>query len=127
MFDRLLFTRELPIEVIQKFVSKATGVPVDKILLKCWEPNARKREYVMARQISMKLARMYSKKSLSQIGKDHNGYDHATVFHSIETIDNLLETRDMQTMDFYWKAFYLLDIYDESGCKQEMNILNTEK
>jgi chromosomal replication initiation ATPase DnaA len=127
MFDRFLFNRELPVEIIQKFVSKATGVPVDKILLKNREPNARKREYVTARQISMKLAKMYSKKSLSQIGKDHNGYDHATIIHSIETIDNLLETRDIQTMDFYWKAFYSLEHYDESDCKQVKTILNTEK
>lgn len=51
----------------------------------------RKREYVYARQIAMMLISKYTKFSLSKIGKEFGGRDHATVLHAKRTIQNLCE------------------------------------
>lgn len=53
--------------------------------------NSNKREYVQVRQITMTLAKLQSRMSLTAIGNPF-GKDHATVLHSIKTVKNLIDT-----------------------------------
>lgn len=80
-------TRELTIDTIQRLVCEYFGVNYDKLLHK-----TRKREFVQARQISMYLAKNYTKNSLKVIGEHFGGRDHTTVIHSCQTVKNLMET-----------------------------------
>jgi chromosomal replication initiator protein len=79
-------SREVSVEYIQKTVCEFVGINAD--LLK---QNTRKREVVNARQISMYLAKKYTKNSLKEIGRHFGNKDHSTVIHSIQVVDNLLE------------------------------------
>ncbi len=79
-------SREVSVEYIQKTVCEFIGITTE--LLK---ENTRKREVVNARQISMYLAKKYTKNSLKEIGRHFGNKDHSTVIHSIQVVDNLLE------------------------------------
>jgi chromosomal replication initiator protein len=52
----------------------------------------RKRMIVQARQLSMFLAKSYTKNSLKVIGKHFGGRDHSTVIHSCQAVQNLIDT-----------------------------------
>ena len=52
---------------------------------------SRKRDYVVARQVSMYLAQKYTKMPASRIGKLVGGRDHSTVIHSCTQIENRLK------------------------------------
>jgi len=52
----------------------------------------RKREIVQARQIAMFFSKKMTNYSLSAIGAEIGGKDHATVLHSYKTVKNLIET-----------------------------------
>lgn len=80
-------TKELTIDTIQKMVCEYYHVPYDKLLEK-----TRKREIVQARQISMFLAKMFTKSSLKTIGEHFGGRDHTTVIHSCQTVRDLMDT-----------------------------------
>ncbi|MDR0757660.1 MAG: chromosomal replication initiator protein DnaA [Tannerella sp.] len=56
------------------------------------QTSSRKREIVLARQISMYLAKKYTDYSLAHIGMRIGGKDHATVLHSIKAVENQMET-----------------------------------
>lgn len=79
--------RELTIENIQKMVCDYFSLPYDKLLVK-----TRKREVVQARQITMYLAKKFTKSSLKNIGEHFGGFDHTTVIHSCQTVENLMDT-----------------------------------
>ena len=53
---------------------------------------SRKREVAQARQIAMYLSRTLTNTSLSYIGSQIGGRDHATVLHSFNTVNDLLDT-----------------------------------
>lgn len=80
-------SRELTIETIQTMVCEYLSVPYDKLLEK-----TRKREIVQARQITMYLAKMFTKNSLKTIGDHFGGRDHTTVIHSCQTVRDLMDT-----------------------------------
>ena len=80
-------TKEITIETIQKMVCDFYEVPYDKLLQK-----TRKRDIVQARQISMYLAKAFTKNSLKSIGEHFGGRDHTTVIHSCQTVKDLMET-----------------------------------
>lgn len=80
-------SRELTIENIQKMVCEYFSLPYDKLLIK-----TRKREVVQARQITMYLAKKFTKSSLKNIGEHFGGFDHTTVIHSCQTVENLMDT-----------------------------------
>ncbi len=80
-------SREVSIDYIQKTVCEHFGVPVEKL-----KEKTRKRQIVQARQLSMFLAKNYTKNSLKVIGKHFGGRDHSTVIHSCQAIQNLLDT-----------------------------------
>lgn len=79
--------KELNIEDIQKMVCKFYGMDYDALLAK-----TRKREIVQARQITMYLAKKFTRSSLKSIGDHFSGKDHTTVIHSCQTVENLLDT-----------------------------------
>lgn len=80
-------SKEITIETIQKMVCDFYDVPYDKLLEK-----TRKREVVQARQITMYLAKMFTKNSLKTIGEHFGGRDHTTVIHSFQTVKDLMDT-----------------------------------
>lgn len=66
---------------------------------------SRKREYVEARQIAMKIAYDCKLGSLQKIGNFISNKDHATVLHACKTIGNLCET-DKEFNAEYNKFYY---------------------
>ena len=80
-------SKEVTIDAIQKMVCEYYSVTYDNLQAK-----TRKREIVQARQISMFLAKQYTKNSLKTIGDHFGGRDHTTVIHSCQTVKNLMDT-----------------------------------
>jgi chromosomal replication initiator protein len=80
-------SKEITIDTIQKMVCEFFDVSYDKLLQK-----TRKREIVQARQISMYLAKAFTKNSLKTIGEHFGGRDHTTVIHSCQTVKDLMDT-----------------------------------
>ncbi len=56
---------------------------------------SRKRDYVVARQVSMYLAQKYTKMPASRIGKLIGGRDHSTVIHSCTQVENKIKIDKM--------------------------------
>lgn len=56
---------------------------------------SRKRDYVVARQVSMYLAQKYTKMPASRIGKLVGGRDHSTVIHSCTQVETRLKIDKM--------------------------------
>ncbi|TXH23215.1 MAG: chromosomal replication initiator protein DnaA [Chitinophagaceae bacterium] len=83
-------TKEITIDSIQKMVCEYFDVPYDKLLQK-----TRKREIVQARQITMYLAKSFTKNSLKTIGEHFGGRDHTTVIHSCQTVKDLMDTDNL--------------------------------
>ena len=80
-------SKEITIDTIQKMVCEYFDVSYDKLLQK-----TRKREIVQARQITMFLAKAFTKNSLKTIGEHFGGRDHTTVIHSCQTVKDLMDT-----------------------------------
>ena len=89
MIDKLVNStqHELTVTEIQKVVCNYFCITPENLLSK-----TRKREIVQARQIAMYLSRSMTKASLSSIGSQIGGKDHATVLHSYNTVCDLLDT-----------------------------------
>lgn len=79
--------KEITVEFIQKLVANHFSVPVEKLAGK-----TRKRSIVIARQLSMYLAKKLTDKSLKFIGSTFGGRDHSTVIYSCKTVQDLMET-----------------------------------
>ncbi len=79
--------KEITVEFIQKLVADHFQVPVEKLAGK-----TRKRSIVVARQLSMYLAKNLTNKSLKSIGEMFGGRDHSTVIYSCNTVQDLLDT-----------------------------------
>jgi chromosomal replication initiator protein len=79
--------REISIDYIQKVVCEYFQLPKEALQAK-----TRKREIVQARQIAMYFSKGMTKHSLSAIGVQIGGKDHATVLHACRTVTNLMET-----------------------------------
>ncbi len=77
---------EYSCEMIKKVVAMYFGLDE-----KAFESNSRKRILVQARQISMYLAKKYTKASLETIGKNIGNKDHATVIYSLKAVNNLMD------------------------------------
>jgi chromosomal replication initiator protein len=83
-------SKEITIDTIQKMVCDYYDISYDKLQAK-----TRKREIVQARQISMFLAKQFTKNSLKTIGDHFGGRDHTTVIHSCQTVKDLMDTDTM--------------------------------
>ncbi len=79
--------KEITVEYIQKLVAEHFSLPVDKL-----QGKTRKRQVVIARQLSMYLAKNLTDKSLKAIGETFGGRDHSTVIYSCRTVSDLMET-----------------------------------
>jgi chromosomal replication initiator protein len=80
-------THEVSIDYIQKVVCDYFSLPMELLKSK-----TRKRQVVQARQIAMFFAKAMTKSSLSLIGANCGGKDHATVLHACRTVNNLMDT-----------------------------------
>ncbi len=78
---------EITVEFIQELVGEHFGVEVKKL-----QSKSRKRTIVIARQLSMYLAKKLTDKSLKYIGKNFGGRDHSTVIYSVRSVQDLMET-----------------------------------
>lgn len=78
---------EITVSRIQDTVCNYFGISRDIFLSK-----TRRREIVQARQIAMYLSRSLTKTSLSSIGAQLGGKDHATVLHACSTVNDLMDT-----------------------------------
>ncbi len=96
-------TIELAEKVIRKIIkSTQNDITVDKIKnvvcgyfnmkLELLQSKTRKREIVQARQIAMYFSKNLTSSSLTAIGAEIGGKDHATVLHACRTISNLVDT-----------------------------------
>ena len=79
--------KEITVEYIQELVAEHFSVGVDKL-----QGKTRKRQVVIARQLSMYLAKNLTDKSLKAIGENFGGRDHSTVIYSCRTVQDLMET-----------------------------------
>ena len=78
---------EINVDFIQKLVAEHFNLPVEKL-----QGKTRKRSIVIARQLSMYLAKNLTDKSLKAIGDTFGGRDHSTVIYSCKTVQDLMET-----------------------------------
>ena len=79
---------ELTIDRVQEAVCEYFNISLDTL-----QSPSRKRQIVQARQIAMYLCRCYiSSCSLSTIGAEIGGKDHATVLHACTTVSDLMST-----------------------------------
>ncbi len=79
--------KEITVEFIQNLVAEHFSVPVEKL-----KGQTRKRSIVIARQLSMFLAKKLTDKSLKAIGANFGGRDHSTVIYSCKAVQDLLDT-----------------------------------
>ncbi len=81
--------KEVTPDVIQRTVADYYDLDVDKL-----SSSTRRRQVVLARQISMFLVKEYTDQSLKAIGRMFGNRDHSTVLYSIKTVKDLMETND---------------------------------
>ncbi len=79
--------KEITVDYIQNLVAEHFSLPVEKL-----QGKTRKRQVVIARQLSMYLAKNLTDKSLKAIGANFGGRDHSTVIYSCRTVSDLMET-----------------------------------
>lgn len=78
----------ITINIVQKVVCDYFGITRDAL-----QSKSRKRQIVQARQIAMYMSRsLISNCSLSTIGAELGGKDHATVLHACTTVNDLIST-----------------------------------
>ena len=80
-------SKEITVDFIQQLVAEHFSVPVEKL-----KGQTRKRSIVIARQLSMFLAKKLTDKSLKAIGANFGGRDHSTVIYSCKAVQDLLDT-----------------------------------
>jgi len=79
-------SKEITVENIQKLVAEHFGISVDILKTK-----SRKRDVVVARQLSMYFAKEFTQKSLKHIGQRFDK-DHSTVLYSHKAVRNLMDS-----------------------------------
>jgi chromosomal replication initiator protein len=79
--------REVTVDNIKKAVAEYFDIPLEKL-----HGKTRKRAVVIARQLSMYLAKNLTNSSFKTIGDKFGGRDHSTVIYSCNTVQNLMDT-----------------------------------
>ncbi|MBK9257989.1 MAG: chromosomal replication initiator protein DnaA [Saprospiraceae bacterium] len=79
--------KEISVENIKQLVAKYFELPVEKL-----QGKTRLRSVVIARQLSMYLAKNYTNSSLKVIGDSFGGRDHSTVIYSLKAVQDLMDT-----------------------------------
>lgn len=77
----------ITLEHIKKCVAEHYEVPIDKL-----KSQTRKRNVVLARQLSMYFAKQITNYSLKAIGDSFGGRDHSTVIYSVRAVNDMLDT-----------------------------------
>lgn len=80
-------TKEITVTNIKKLVADYFKLSVDTLHSK-----TRKRDIVIARQLSMYFAKTFTNNSYKVIGKEFGGKDHSTVIYSVKVIKDLMDT-----------------------------------
>ncbi|HMY83849.1 MAG TPA: chromosomal replication initiator protein DnaA [Saprospiraceae bacterium] len=80
-------SKEVTIENIQSLVAEYFKMPIEKL-----SGASRKRSIVIARQLSMYLAKNFTNKSLKTIGENFGGKDHTTVIYSCKAVQDMIDT-----------------------------------
>ena len=86
-YQKTSLVNELTIDKVQRVVCDYFSVSREDLLSK-----SRKRNIVQARQIAMYMSRSLINCSLSTIGSEIGGKDHATVLHACTTVSDLMST-----------------------------------
>lgn len=79
--------KEVSLEQIKQLVADHFNVREDSL-----QSKSRKRNVVMARQLSMYLAKNLTTYSLNKIGGTFGGRDHSTVIYSVKAVKDLIDT-----------------------------------
>lgn len=79
--------KEITVENIKKLVADHFKVPLELLQAK-----TRKRSIVIARQLSMYLAKNHTNSTLKHIGSNFGDRDHTTVLYSCKSVENLMDT-----------------------------------
>ena len=79
--------KEITVENIKKLVAEHFKLPIEKL-----QGKTRKRSIVIARQLSMYLAKNYTTSSLKNIGQNFGNRDHSTVIYSVQAVKDLMDT-----------------------------------
>ncbi len=82
--------QEISIDSIKQLVANHFELTIDKLHSK-----TRLREVVMARQLSMYIAKKFTDSSLKSIGESFGGRDHTTVMHSLKTVQDMMDTDEL--------------------------------
>ena len=80
-------TEDMTVEKVKNVVCEYFNISQETLLSK-----SRKRQIVQARQIAMYMTRQHINCSLSTIGAELGGKDHATVLHACTTVSDLMST-----------------------------------
>ena len=78
---------EVSIDYIQKLIADYFDIEHDQLKAK-----VRKKEIVIARQVAMYFVKEYTNHSLKAIGSYFGGRDHSTVIHSIQSVNDMMDT-----------------------------------
>lgn len=79
--------KEITVDNIKQLVADYFNLPVEKLGGK-----TRKRAIVLARQLSMYLAKNFTNSSLTAIGSEFGDRDHSTVIYSVNAVKNMMDT-----------------------------------
>ena len=77
----------ITLDLIKKCVADHYEVPIDKL-----KSQTRKRNIVLARQLSMYFAKNITNHSLKAIGDSFGGRDHSTVIYSVRAVNDMIDT-----------------------------------
>ncbi len=80
-------SKQVTVESIKELVAEYFDMSVDKL-----QSKTRKRSIVIARQLSMFLAKKMTNQSLKAIGAKFGGRDHSTVIYSCNAVQDLMDT-----------------------------------
>ena len=80
-------SKQVTVENIKALVAEYFDMPVEKL-----QSKTRKRSIVIARQLSMFLAKKLTNNSLKAIGAKFGGRDHSTVIYSCNAVQDLIDT-----------------------------------
>ncbi|MEE9438820.1 MAG: chromosomal replication initiator protein DnaA [Saprospiraceae bacterium] len=79
--------KEITVENIKLLVAEYFKVPVEKL-----HGKTRKRDIVIARQLSMYLAKNFTNNTLKDIGRNFGDRDHTTVLYSVKAVQDMMDT-----------------------------------
>lgn len=80
-------SKEITVDNIKQLVADYFNLPVEKLHSK-----TRKRAIVLARQLSMYLAKNFTNSSLKAIGSEFGNRDHSTVIYSVKAVQDMMDT-----------------------------------